>query len=368
MKIAMFGHKQIPSHRGGIEVAVEALAVRMAQRGHDITLYSRGKNPAVTGGLYKGVHVHSVPVINISGIAAVMGSVFAAIRAVCGRYDCIHIHAEGPALMTFLPRMLGIRTVVTIHGLDWKRSKWGNFASWYLKLGEKCAAKYADEIIVLSRATQEYFRETYGRETVYLPNGVETVQKRDAEIITEQWRLRKNEYLLYLGRIVPEKEVLTLVKSFKKVKTDKKLVIAGSSKDMPGYYEEVRQAAAEDPRIVFVGFAQGAVLEELFTNNYLYCLPSNLEGMPISLLEALSFGNCCVCSDIPECTEVIGNDGFAFPVGSGEKLRELLQELCDKQILVDDCKKRVSRHFIPMSWDEVVEKTLELYQPKKAEK
>lgn len=362
----MFGHKTVPSHRGGIEVAVEALAVRMARSGHEVTLFNRGKNTAITTDIYNGVHIRSVPVIDISGIAAVMGSVFAAIQAVFRRYDCIHIHAEGPALMTFLPHMFGIRTVVTIHGLDWKRSKWGKFASWYLKLGEKCAAKYADEIIVLSNATQEYFRETYGRETVYIPNGVEPVQKRDAAAILDQWRLRKDEYLLYLGRIVPEKELLTLIESFKGVKTDKKLVVAGSPKDMPSYYEQVRQAAAEDPRIVLVGFAQGQVLEELFTNSYLYCLPSNIEGMPISLLEALSFGNCCVCSDIAECTEVIGEDGFIFPVGNIQKLRELLQQLCDKQILVEDCKNRVSRHFIPMSWDEVASRTLELYQQKES--
>lgn len=366
MKIAMFGHKQIPSHRGGIEVAVEALAVRMAKLGHEVTLFSRGKNKALTTDLYKGVRIRSVPVIDISGIAAVMGSFFAAVRAVFGRYDCIHIHAEGPALMTFLPHMLGIRTVVTIHGLDWKRSKWGKFASWYLKLGEKCAAKYADELIVLSRATQEYFREAYGRETVYIPNGVEPVQKAEAAVITEQWRLRKDEYILYLGRIVPEKELLTLIHSFKAVKTDKKLVIAGSPKDMPAYYEEVRQAAAEDPRILFVGFAQGQILEELFSNSYLYCLPSNIEGMPISLLEALSFGNCCVCSDISECTEVIGEDGFSFPVGNSEKLRELLQKLCDREELVEDCRRRVRQHFIPMSWDEAAEKTLALYQKKES--
>lgn len=358
----MLGHKQVPSRKGGIEVAVEALAVCMARKGHDVTLYNRGRSRTVTTDLCNGVHIRSVPVIPLSGISAVMGSLFAAVRAVFGRYDCIHIHAEGPAVMTFLPHILGIRNVVTIHGLDWKRSKWGSFASWYLKLGEKCAAKYADELIVLSRATQEYFRETYGRETVYLPNGVEPVQIREAAAITRQWNLKKDDYILYLGRIVPEKELLTLIQSFSGVKTDKKLVIAGSPKDMPAYYEEVC-AAAKDPRIQFVGFAQGLVLEELFSNSYLYCLPSALEGMPISLLEALSFGNCCVCSDIAECTEVLGEDGFSFPVGSVEALRDLLQKLCDQPELVADCKARVARDFTPLNWDEVAEKTLELYQP-----
>lgn len=358
----MLGHKQVPSRQGGIEVAVEALAVRMAQRGHDVTLYNRGKNTAINTNLYNGVHIRSVPVIALSGISAAMGSFFATVRAVFGNYDCIHIHGEGSATMAFFLHMLGIRTVVTIHGLDWKRSKWGNFASWYLKLGEKCAAKYADELIVLSRATQEYFRNNYDRETVYIPNGVEPMQRREASIITQQWGLKKDGYILFLGRIVPEKELLTLINGFSNVNTDKKLVIAGSPKDMPAYYEEVREAA-KDPRIQFVGFAQGKVQEELFSNSYLYCLPSAIEGMPISLLEALSFGNCCVCSDIAECTEVLGEDGFSFPVGSEEALRELLQQLCDQPALVADCKNRVVRGFAPLSWDEVAERTLKLYQP-----
>lgn len=363
MKIAMIGHKQVPSRSGGIEVAVEALGVRMAALGHDVTLYNRGKHPQVHNQIYKGMRIRSVPVIPKQGIAAVMGSVFATVRALFGSYDCIHFHAEGIAAMAFLPRLFGIRTVVTIHGLDWQRSKWGNFASWYLKLGEKVAASCADEIIVLSQATKQYFLDTYNRETVYIPNGMPPAVIRPASLIREKWGLEKDQYFLYLGRIVPEKGLENLIRSFRQVQTDKKLVIAGSPDDLPEHSAMLRQLAAEDDRILFTGFVKGQILEELFSNCYVYCLPSRLEGMPISLLEALSFGCCCLSSDIPECTEVLGDFGFQFPIDSAEGLADSLQMLSDHPELVAERRSIVSADFKHLSWDEVVTETLKLYQP-----
>ncbi len=193
----MIGHKQLPSRSGGIEVAVEALSTRMVADGHHVTVYNRGKNPDFSESTYQGIQIRSVPVCKKQSIAAVMGSCFATFHALFGHYDCIHIHAEGPALMTFLPRLFGIRTVVTIHGLDWQRSKWGRFASWYLKTGEKIAAKFADEVIVLSHAAKQYFLDTYQRETRYIPNGFHPIAQRDADLITEKWDLHKDEYILY---------------------------------------------------------------------------------------------------------------------------------------------------------------------------
>lgn len=362
MKIAMIGHKLVPSRSGGIEVAVEALAVRMAKQGHDVTLYNRGRHPHFHNQIYKGVRIRSVPVLPFQGIAAVMGSVFATVRAMFGSYDCIHFHAEGIAAMAFLPRLFGIRTVVTIHGLDWQRSKWGNFASWYLKLGERVAASCADEIIVLSQAVKQYFLDTYGRETVYIPNGMPPAVLRPASLIREKWGLEKDQYFLYLGRIVPEKGLETLIRSFSQVQTQKKLVIAGSPDDLPEHYAHLREISANDDRILFTGFVKEQVMEELYSNCYVYCLPSRLEGMPISLLEALSFGNCCLTSNIPECTEVLGNFGFHFPSGSVADLRTVLQMLCDFPELVEDRRNRVRMDFTHHTWDEVTDETLTVYQ------
>lgn len=362
MKIAMIGHKQIPSRSGGVEVAVEALASRMVERGHEVTVYNRGQNPEFSSHVYRGIQIRSVPVVKKQSIAAVMGSFFAAVHAIFRHYDCIHLHAEGPAAMAFLPRLFGIRTVVTIHGLDWQRSKWGRFASWYLKLGESIAARFADEIIVLSQATKQYFLDTYQRETVYIPNGFHPIQRRTAECIKDQWSLTRDSYLLYLGRIVPEKGLHYLIQSFRQTNTDKKLVIAGSPLDMPEYYRQVTQAAEGDPRIQFVGFVQGQVLEELFSNCYLYCLPSDLEGMPISLLEALGFGCCCLSSDIPECAEVLHGWGYQFCSGDTADLHTILQTLCKHPEQVKACRTKVHQQFVHLTWDEVTDRTLELYQ------
>lgn len=363
MKIAMIGHKLVPSRSGGIEVAVEALAVRMAARGHDVTLYNRGKHPEFHNRIYNGVHIRTVPVIEKQGVAAVMGSFLATVQALFGGYDCIHFHAEGIAAMACLPWLLRKRTIVTIHGLDWQRAKWGRFASWYLKLGEKVAARCADEIIVLSQAAKQYFLNTYGRETVYIPNGMPPAAIRDADLITMKWGLQKDGYFLYLGRIVPEKGLENLVRCFRQVKTDKKLVIAGGPQDMPGYYAQLQQLARGDKRIIFTDFVQGRALEELYSNCYVYCLPSLLEGMPISLLEALSFGNCCLSSDIPECTEVLGDRGFSFRNGNAGELQSCLQMLCDHPEFVARSRRKVRETFTHHTWDQVTDETLALYHP-----
>ena len=182
--------------------------------------------------------------------------------------------------MLWLPKLFGKRCICTIHGLDHKRQKWNRFAKAYIMLGEKAAVKFADEIIVLSGGVQKYFREVYGRSTVLIPNGVTRPELRAAELINKRFGLKKDSYLLYLGRIVPEKGLRYLLKAFKNVKTDKKLVIAGGSSDTEAFLNELRSLAAGDKRVIFTGFVQGRMLEELYSNAYLYTLPSDLEGMP----------------------------------------------------------------------------------------
>ena len=302
MKIAMIGHKRIPSREGGVEVVVEALAVRMAQQGHDVTVYNRrGKH--VSGGKtvdtkeYKGVKIKRIPTFESSKLNAIVYSVIASFLALFGRYDVIHFHAEGPCSMLWLPHMFGIRTVATIHGLDWQRAKWGGFATRFLKFGEKTAAKYADELIVLSEGTKEYFMETYGRKTIFLPNGVDEHEYVEPQIIKEKYGLDKDKYILFLARIVPEKGLHYLIEAFSKTDADIKLVIAGGVSHSDEYAEKIREMAA-DSRIIFTGFVEGSELWELFYNCRLYVLPSDVEGMPLTLLEAMNCGCECLVSDI----------------------------------------------------------------------
>ena len=370
MKIAMIGHKRVPSREGGIEVAVGALAVRMAKRGHDVTVYNRrgkhiaGKvynNTEAKNDLFDGVRIKKVPAIDFKGLAALTSSFFATVCALFGKYDCIHYHGEGPAWMLWIPHLFGIKTVVTIHGLDWQRSKWNALASWVLRKGEKMAVRYADAMIVLNKETQEYFIKEYKRDTICIPNGTDKLSFRKAELICDKWNLERNSYILFLGRIVPEKGIHYLIEAFKKLNTDIKLVIAGSPSDTQEYYGQLIKMA-EDDRIVFTGFVQGQELEELYSNAYLYCLPSDLEGMPISLLEAMRYGLGCVTSDIPECKNVLNNLGWTFPKGNVEELQKVLQQLCDNPALITKIRKDTEEYSRRFDWEHVTDRTLEVYE------
>ncbi len=370
LNIAMIGQKRIPSREGGVEIVVEELSVRMATLGHSVTCYNR-RGHHVSGKeydgqklkAYKGVRIKSAFTINGKGLAAVTSSFFASIKAAFGRYDVVHYHAEGPCFFMWIPKLFGKRCIATIHGLDWQREKWQHgFGSVYIKWGEKAAVRRADEIIVLSNGIKKYFKETYGRDTVFIPNGVTRPEIKEAGKITEKYGLTKDGYILFLGRIVPEKGIQYLIEAYKDLDTDKKLVIAGGSSDTGIFMNELKEMAAGDDRVLFTGFVEGEVLEELYSNAYLFCLPSDLEGMPLSLLEAMSYGNCCLVSDISECTEVTEDKAVVFEKGDVEDLRRKLKNLIESNELVESYRQTAAEFICEKySWDEAVERTLGLY-------
>ena len=370
LTVAMFGQKRL-TREGGVEIVVKELCTRMAQRGYQITCYNRSGHH-VSGAEfdsnekteYPGIRQKSVLTIEKKGLAAVSSSFFAALYSALGKYDVVHIHAEGPAFFSWIPKLFGKRVVVTIHGLDWSREKWkSGFGSKFIRQGEKNAVKYADEIIVLSKGVQDYFKDTYGRETHFIPNGVNRPEIKEAKLITEKFGLTKDSYILFLGRLVPEKGIRYLVEAFKNVKTDKKLVIAGGSSDTESFMKELKELAKGEDRILFTGFVQGEMLEELYSNAYIYTLPSDLEGMPLSLLEAMSYGNCCLVSDIPECAEVVEDKALIFQKSNVEDLQEKLQDACDHPEMVMEMKKQAADFICEKyNWDEVVKETMKLYR------
>lgn len=370
MAIAMFGQKRL-SREGGIEIVVKELCTRMAKNGYTVTCYNRSGHH-VSGAEYdkkteyEGINQKCVPTIEKKGLAAVSSSFFAALYSAFGKYNVVHIHAEGPAFFSWLPKLLGKRVIVTVHGLDWQREKWkSGFGSKFIKQGEKNAVKYADEIIVLSKGVHDYFRNQYGRETRFIPNGVNRPEIRKAELITDKFGLTKDSYILFLGRLVPEKGIRYLVEAFKNVKTEKKLVIAGGSSDTDSFMKELKELAKDNKRIIFTGFVQGQMLEELYSNAYIYTLPSDLEGMPLSLLEAMSYGNCCLVSDIQECTEVVEDKALIFKKSNVQDLQNKLQEACDRTEKVMELKQQAADYICKKyNWDDVVEETLKLYRRK----
>lgn len=366
----MLGHKRIPSREGGVEIVVEELSSKMVANGNDVTVFNRTGHHVAGKTFdnkqlktYKGVRIKRVLALDFKGLSAVTASIFATIRATFGKYDIIHFHAEGSCVMLWLPYFFRKHTIVTIHGLDWQRAKWkGGFGSFYIRLGEKFAVKYADEIVVLSENVKKYFWDTYKRKTIFIPNGVIKPNKVNAQLIKDFYHLDKDSYVLYLGRIVPEKGIHYLIEAFENIETKKRLVIAGGSSDTDSYLKELKDLAKGDKRIIFTGFVQGKLLEELYSNAYLYTLPSDLEGMPLSLLEAMSYGNCCLVSNIPECKEVVGKYGFTFLNGNKKDLENQLSKLLHDKMSVLKIRKEVASYvFSRYNWDKITKQYLELY-------
>ena len=371
MKIGMIGHKRIPGREGGIEIVVNELATRMAALGNEVDVYNRNCGEEKIS-QFNGVRIYEIPTSKKSSLNALIYSFFAALSAIPRHYDVIHFHAEGPCAMLPLAHLFNIRTVATIHGLDWDRAKWGGFAKRYLMFGEKMAVKYADEIIVLSKNVQEYFLKTYNRETVFIPNGINQTDRRMPRLIKEHYGLEKNSYILFLARITPEKGLDYLIEAYKNIETDKRLVIVGRTDPETEYVCSIKGKIADDDRIILTGFKQGEELEELFSNCLLYVLPSNIEGMPISLLEAVGFRARCLVSDIPENTEPTKGYAHTFKKGDSADLQNKLLYILDNEQYYD-------RNFIPdstpeetdakideiisrYSWDSITEETLELYK------
>lgn len=354
MKVAMIGPKRIPSREGGIDVVVGKLSQGLAQRGTDVTIYIRKKKGYTSECQYKGCKLKEVFTVNKKSTDALIASLIATIRGLFGQYDVLHFHALGNTCFLFLTMLSKKKIVVTVHGIDWKRSKFQGIGTQILKLSEKQITKYADEIITLCENDRDYFQETYGIHTHMIPNGFERYCQIPAELITQKYGLRKNEYILFLARIVPEKGLHYLIEAYNAINIPQKLVIAGGSSHSAEYYSEMQKLAANNSKIIFTDFVQGQMLEELYSNAYLYVLPSDIEGMPMSLLEALGHNCVCLVSDIPEnCIDPI-NSAF-FRRGSVESLKEKLLELSTK-------RKSYQPDTQLMEWDAVIEKTLNVYR------
>lgn len=359
MKIAMFGHKHFPSREGGIEVVVAELAKRMSVSSK-LTIYDRYELDKKKR--HKKRHGNITlclsPTLSNSKLNAMMASFFSTIQCCIGNYDIVHIHAEGPSFFCWLLKLFSKKTVVTIHGIDWQRSKWGSFAKWYLRIGEKMSVKYADEIIVLSQEMHDYFMDTYGRETNIIRNGV-SINRNTNQDKLEAFGLQEDEYILYLGRLVPEKRVDLLIEAYKELDLKKKLVIAGPL-DNTDYINSLKQSADGNQNILFTGFVTGPILEQLYTNCSLFVLPSDLEGMSISLLEAMGYGIPCLASDIPENRNVLQAFGYFFEAGNKERLKDEIVNIINYVPHFNKSQQTfVMDHY---DWDHVSQQTLALYK------
>jgi glycosyltransferase involved in cell wall biosynthesis len=365
IRVAMIGQKGYPPIHGGIEKHVAELAARLPGLGFTVEIYSRPHYSDLDGAAdLPGVRVRRLPSIPTKHLDAISHSLLATADVVWRDVDLVHYHALGPGLLSGLPRLLGRKpTVVTVHGLDWQRDKWGRFARGVLKLGETASVRLPAATIVVSRALRRHYRDRFRAVTTYIPNGIAPPVYREAHLIREAGVDRP--FVLFVGRLVPEKGCHLLLEAWGGLPDDVRdryrLVIAGDAGFTPGYVEDLKRQPP--PGVVFLGFVHGPVLEELFSQAALMVLPSTLEGLSITLLEGMSYRRCCLVSDIPPNVEAAGGHALLFRSGDAADLRrQLVVALGDdaqREALGAAGQLHAIEHY---SWDRVAGMTAALYR------
>jgi glycosyltransferase involved in cell wall biosynthesis len=359
MRVAMIGQKGIPATYGGIERHVDEIARRLVDRGIDVDVFCR-LYYTPPGTEYHGIGLLRRPSIHTKHLDTATHVAWATFEAMMRRYDVVHFHALGPALFASLPRLTGAKTVVTVHGLDWQREKWGKAAAWVLKQCEGPAAHFPNKTIVVSKTLCEHFKTTHGVDTAYIPNGTMLPQPRAPKKLASLG-LEPGKYVLFVGRLVPEKGVHFLCEAFSKIDTDMKLALVGGLSFSQDYVSLLRRY--ESDRIRLLDYVFGESLEELWSNAYCVVQPSTMEGLSIALLEALSYGRCVLVSDIPENMEVAEECALSFRSKDVDDLRAKLEHLIRHPDEVArygaQAQAHIQRHY---SWDNVAESTARLYE------
>jgi glycosyltransferase involved in cell wall biosynthesis len=323
VRVAFIGGRGVVSKYSGVESYYEQAGHELARRGHEVTVYCRSYfTPPMS--THNGMRVRRLPTVRSKHLETVVHTLLCTAHAMLSDYDVVHYHCLGPALFSFLPRLAGKKTIVTVQGLDWQRGKWGRIASRILRWGEAAAVSSPDATMVVSRTLQQHYRQQYNRDTIYVPNGATPRPRRFARRLSE-WDLLSDNYILYLGRFSPEKNCHLLIDAFKSLHTGMKLVLAGGSSHTDSYAENLRRH--ESDQIRFLPWVSGSDLEELLSNAALFVLPSEMEGLSLALLDAMAAGVCVLTSDIPENNEVVEGAGLTFRRGDQADLERMLDLL-----------------------------------------
>lgn len=323
LRVAFIGGRGVISRYSGIETYYEEAGGCLAKMGHDVTVYCRNYfTPPQSH--YRDMRVVRLPTLRTKHMDTLLHTFLSTIHACREKYDVVHYHTLGPAIFSYIPRLFGARTVVTVQGLDWRRKKWGQIASAALRLGEWAALTLPDRTIVVSRTLQNYFRRLYAVETEFVPNGTALAPRLLSAQLAE-WGLQENNYVLFVGRFSPEKNCDLLIRAFEKVATNAKLVLAGGSSYTDAYVNDLHRHASD--RVQFLDWVSGNALQELLTNAAVFVLPSDLEGLSLALLDAMGAGVCVLTSDVPENRELVDDVGFTFPSGDEAALTSMLQLL-----------------------------------------
>ena len=346
LRVAFIGGRGMVSKYSGIETYYEEVGKRLVEMGHDVTVYCRSYfTPALPK--YEGMRLVRLPTFRSKHLETFVHTWLSTVHVMFSDCDIVHYHAQGPALFSFFPRMVGKKTVVTVQGQDWQRKKWGRFASFTLRLGELASARLPNRTMVVSQSLQRHYQTAYGASTTYVPNG-STIRKRVAPSQIPEWGLEPDNYVLFLGRFSPEKNCHLLIEAYENIDTPAKLVLAGGSSYTSAYVDRLRTHQSE--QVLFLDWVHGSALDELLTNAALFVLPSDLEGLSLALLDAMGAAVCVLTSDIAENREVIEGTGFTFQAGDANDLARMLRLLLSdagaRTLAGRDAQARVRERYL----------------------
>jgi glycosyltransferase involved in cell wall biosynthesis len=367
LRIAMIGTRGVPATFGGIERHVEELGARLVARGHEVTVFCRPNYGRADLRSHRGMRLRSMPTVGTKHLDAIVHSGLSTLGAMAASFDVLHYHAIGPGMLAAVPRYLARAGVVlTVHGRDAERGKWGRGAKAFLGVADWLSARVPDATIVVGRHLERHYHDAHGRRTVYVPNGVEAARPTPASGVLSRLGLRPGRYLLFVGRLVPEKAPDLLLEAFRRLPGDHRLVLAGDSSFTDRYTTHLRELAGHDPRVVLPGYVYGRELQELYSNAAAFVLPSQLEGLPLTLLEAASFGLPVVASSIPPHLEVLGSGGPGRRLhrpgdaeGLGAALGQVLADPAAERAAAAALRDRVLRSYC---WEDAARRTEAVYR------
>jgi lipopolysaccharide/colanic/teichoic acid biosynthesis glycosyltransferase/glycosyltransferase involved in cell wall biosynthesis len=361
MRIAMIGIKAIPARFGGFETAVDEISRGMVRLRHEVVVYNRSGMSVESGSNYEGVRLVNLPTLKSKNLSTIIHAFLATMHVIFHRVDVVHYFTTGTTLLAPLPRLLGMKIVCSVDGTDWQRGKWGRLARWYLRMSEQLAAWFCDGLIADSQAVLRYYLERYGANSFLVAYGMRESECKGLEWL-ERFGLKSRDYVLFVGRLVPENNIHHLISAFERTRTDKKLVIVGHDPWEKDYIGRLK--ATKDPRVVFTGGVYGTGYEQLQGNAYLFVLPDEVGGTHPALVEAMGFGNCVLVNDTESNLEVIGHAGFSYRGAEKDiDLQRQLQILLDSPELVVNYRAAAhERARSNYSWEQVTREHAAVYR------
>ncbi len=356
MRIALLGTRGIPASYSGFETCVEQLGQRLAQRGHQVTVYCRSHHITHPGDHYKGMRLVKLPTLANKYLDTIIHSFISSLHALPQRYDVALYFIAGNSPVTWIPRLIGTKTILNVDGLDWKREKWPTLAKKYIQLAEYLATKLPTLYLTDSRVVQAYYLDRFDSKPPYIPYGSEVEITPPGETLA-QFGLEPQRYVLFVGRLVPENCAHHLVQAFQGLETDLKCVIVGDAAYAQEYITSLKASAQHDPRIIFTGYVFGQGYHELGYNDNIFVETSGVGGTHPALVEAMAFGNCVVTHNTPENLETIGDAGLAYDGQVGaDNLRQVLRRLLSEPELVADYRRRArQRAQTCYAWETVTD-------------